>query len=194
MNRRVILLTISSMAILAGMTSCRTPSSQEPFEYISRKEWAPIEKSFPSNANRMETVSRITVHHDGIEQSAELKTYDQVKKRLLAVRQYHLSRGWADIGYHFIIDSSGRVWQGRPVSLQGAHVSGDNDENIGILVLGNFQHQHPTDEALSILSRLVRDLKLRYQIRDDRVYTHRELSRRTECPGDHLQAVIDTVR
>ena len=40
------------------------------------------------------------------------------------IRQWHLDRGWSDIGYHYIIDLEGNLHEGRPVERQGAHVRG----------------------------------------------------------------------
>lgn len=184
--------------MLFGLTSCS--SSKPPaeravkLEVIPRAAWAPLDPAKVPNALPMGGITRITVHHDGIDGSADLKTYDQVLSHIQSIRLYHLSRGWADVGYHFLIDPMGRVWKGRPLNWQGAHVSGDNEENVGIVLLGNFQEQHPSEPAMETLKILIKGLKERYNVPDHRVYTHRELSGRTECPGDHLQAIIERVR
>lgn len=196
-NRRLYIQCISMASLLLWLTSCTsTPPAEKvvKLEVIQRKDWAPLSSTKAANALPMGQVTRITVHHDGIDPPADLGTYEQVLAHVQSIQQYHLSRGWADIGYHFIIDPSGRVWKGRPLSWQGAHVSGDNEENIGIVLLGNFQKQHPSEKSLESLGVLIKGLKERYQVQDYRVYTHRELSGKTECPGDHLQAVVDRVR
>lgn len=185
------------VSLLLWQTSCSTKPPAEKvvkLEIIQRKDWAPLSSTKAANALPMGQVTRITVHHDGIDPPADLETYEQVLAHVQSIRMYHLSRGWADVGYHFLIDPAGRVWKGRPLSWQGAHVSGDNEENIGIVLLGNFQQQHPSEQALESLAALIRSLKNRYAVQDYRVYTHRELSGKTECPGDHLQAVVNQVR
>lgn len=195
-SRRFFFLCGAVLPVLLWLTSCSSmkEGGGPQLEVVPRSAWAPLPSAVPKNAVPMVPVTRITVHHDGIDPPTKLKTHEQIQARLQSIRGYHLSRGWADIGYHFIIDPMGRVWKGRPLSLQGAHVSGDNEGNIGIMVLGNFEIEHPSEPALDALSILIRQLKSLYQIPDYRVYTHQELGAGTECPGSHLQAAIDQVR
>jgi len=48
------------------------------------------------------------------------------------IRQWHLDRGWSDIGYHYVIDINGNLQDGRPLTRAGAHVRGYNKGSIGI--------------------------------------------------------------
>jgi len=53
------------------------------------------------------------------------------------IRKWHVDdNGWSDIGYHMIIQPDGEVERGRSLNRQGAHVSGDNENNIGICLIG----------------------------------------------------------
>lgn len=52
------------------------------------------------------------------------------------IRNWHLKRGWRDIGYHYVIGLNGEIWPGRPVSQKGAHVRGHNTGSIGICYVG----------------------------------------------------------
>ena len=52
------------------------------------------------------------------------------------IRQWHLDRGWSDIGYHYVIDINGHLKEGRPVKRSGAHVKGHNRGSIGIAYVG----------------------------------------------------------
>ncbi len=54
------------------------------------------------------------------------------------IRQWHKNEGWADIGYHFVIDRDGKVEKGRPINQKGAHVAGHNVDTIGICLIGGF--------------------------------------------------------
>ncbi len=106
-----------------------------------------------------------------------------------------------DIGYHYVIDYSGRVWEGRPIEYQGAH-AGNNDANkgnIGIVVFGNFDIQRPTQAQLSSLQTLTEQLMKQYDIPLSKVYTHCEIRKvcglgATDCPGKYLQAQVDLMR
>jgi len=133
-------------------------------------------------------INQITVHHEGFPEPVRFTGVEQTAAHLEKVRLSHRRRGWADIGYHYIIDRAGRIWEARPARYQGAHVKNNNEHNVAVMVLGNFDIQQPTDAQLESVSRMVRHLRRKYA-----VYTHREL-RPTRCPGESLQASIDAMR
>ena len=140
----------------------------------------------------MRGISRITVHHDAIV-STDLRSTSDVTRRIESIRRSHVQRGWADIGYHYVIDPSGRVWEARSTAYQGAHVEDNNEHNLGVVVLGNFDVHAPTLAATVAVERFVASQMHRYRVPMDRVYTHREL-RRTACPGSRLQRFMIATR
>lgn len=52
------------------------------------------------------------------------------------IRQWHLARGFSDIGYHYVIYRDGSIHAGRPESVVGAHCPGQNTCSIGISYVG----------------------------------------------------------
>ena len=54
------------------------------------------------------------------------------------IRQWHLQRGWQDVGYHFVIckKENGLIQKGRPMDLIGAHCKGHNRNSLGICLTG----------------------------------------------------------
>ena len=52
------------------------------------------------------------------------------------IKQWHLKRGFRDIGYHFVIYRNGTIHAGRPLAQAGAHCSGHNAHSIGICYIG----------------------------------------------------------
>ncbi|MFZ4572788.1 MAG: N-acetylmuramoyl-L-alanine amidase [Phycisphaerales bacterium] len=167
--------------------------TNRPVGVIPRSAWAKDQPRW-NLTKPMNGVSRITVHHEG-DAVYTARTQSTVARRLEGIRQYHRSKGkeWADIGYHYIIDPAGRVWEGRPISVEGAHVAKTNDHNLGVMVLGNFDRQSPTGDQLSSLVGFVRSQMLRYRVPTSRLYTHQEL-RPTACPGRNLQSFMNSVR
>jgi len=158
---------------------------------LARTRWA----RFGPDRTRADGMLRpefITVHHDGMSRFDSISERDAAE-RLERIRRSHVGRGWADIGYHYAIDPAGRVWQGRPLSLQGAHVRAHNEGNIGIVVLGNFELQRPSSAAVASLGALVGSVMHRHSIALSRVRTHREWAP-TACPGRSLQAEVDRLR
>ena len=83
------------------------------------------------------------------------------------IKQWHLQRGWKDIGYHYVIYLDGTIHRGRPESVVGAHCSGYNKNSIGVCYIGGLDKDGKTPKdtrtegqkrALKeILNRLKRD-------------------------------------
>jgi hypothetical protein len=105
----------------------------------------------------------------------------------------HQRRRFGDIGYHFILDRAGRVWEGRSMQFVGAHVSAENEENIGVMMLGNFEDQRPSDRQVDALRALTFALQGRYAVPATRVYGHRDLGH-TLCPGHHLYGEVKALK
>jgi hypothetical protein len=165
-----------------------------PGKLIPRSHWA---KAGPitSRVNPMGRVNSITVHHEGAAGSPVTFTdVSSTAARLEIIRQAHLERMAAgDIGYHFVIDRAGRIWEGRSLAYQGAHVKYHNEHNIGVMVLGNFEIQKPAGPQLTTLRSLVRSLRNKFGVDTGAIYTHRELGP-TSCPGSALQPKVDLMR
>lgn len=177
------------------------PPAQPPVRgatpVMARGMWTRSGVARPRDINPMGRVTRITIHHEGVTRFTSVSASDTAA-RLEAVRRAHVAagptgRGWADIGYHYIIDPAGRVWEGRSVRYQGAHVKDQNENNLGIMCLGNFELQSPTDAQRRTLDRFAAEQMRLYRLPMTAVRTHRERSP-TECPGRLLQAYIDLTR
>lgn len=170
-----------------------TASPATGLQIIPRAQWA---KASPirSRLSAMGGISRITVHHEGMRPIA-FTDMASTAARLETVRQSHLNRMKAgDIGYHFIIDRAGRVWEGRPIAYQGAHAGGANNQhNLGVMLLGNFDQQSPSDAQMAALVHTVRTLRRQYNVSMKQVFTHQELSP-TRCPGVNLQPRMVALR
>ena len=54
------------------------------------------------------------------------------------IREWHLARGWADIGYHLVIKRNGLTDLGRPLQASGAHAAGHNANSVGIGLVGGL--------------------------------------------------------
>lgn len=145
-----------------------------------------------SRADPMNGINRITVHHTAVS-SLAMRTESDAIKMMNTLRNGHVSRGWADIGYHYAIDPQGRVWEGRPLSWQGAHVENQNPHNLGIVLMGNFDQQSPTADQLAALDGFVAAQARRFRIPLDRIRTHQELAK-TACPGRNLQRYMLATR
>ncbi len=136
--------------------------------------------------------SRITVHHSA-ESTSDPRggSLEDSAGTVRIIQKYHMDdpeHRWGDIGYHFLIDGAGRIFEGRELDWQGAHAGGSNNQqNIGICMLGDFEKRAPTEAALKSLQVLLDDLRGRYRIPAERVAPHNTYGT-TRCPGPALTA------
>lgn len=173
-----------------------TPAATTPIAKgitaLSRTSWT---RTGPvaSKVNAMNGINKLTIHHEGwtpVNFTSQATTAERIEK----IRQYHTGQnGWGDIGYHYIVDRAGRVWEGRPIQYQGAHVSKNNENNVGILVLGNFEKQSPSEAQLNTLQSTVAALTKQNRIKSSLVRSHQEINP-TSCPGRNMQNKMDALR
>lgn len=93
-------------------------------------------------------------------------------------------RGWADIGYHYIVDLDGTVERGRPISRIGAHCKGHNSHSIGVCYIGGRDQNGNTadtrtKEQKAALLKLVTNLMAMYHCK---ISGHRDYDKSKACP------------
>lgn len=87
------------------------------------------------------------------------------------VRDWHIKRGWKDIGYHAVFCVDGAFQQGRPYDHMGAHVSGHNEGNLGAVFIGKDKFTLKQFEAAKWWTQT----KMKeYGITPDKLYCHHE--------------------
>jgi len=150
--------------------------------------------------SRDESKYRIAIHHTVTPASTDPAT------RLRGIQAFHMdTRGWCDIGYHFLISLDGTVWEGRELELLGTHVGGNNTGNIGISFIGCFHSSgcndwtpfDPPDAMVDSAATMVSRLADLYgiAISPTSVKGHRDHDgASTSCPGDNLHARLDDIR
>jgi hypothetical protein len=162
-------------------------------EVVPRERWHA--KPTGSNVTAMSSIYRITVHHTA-DPCYQEDWASSMARMLLYQKTHQEGRGWADIGYHYIIDRAGRIWEGRPLVYQGAHAgnSEKNRGNIGVCLMGDFNQQELTRGQESSLVNLLRELCRIHRIDGgSKIYTHMELHA-TQCPGKKLQQFMEQYR
>lgn len=102
------------------------------------------------------------------------------------IRQWHIQRGYSDIGYHWVIRRNGAVERGRAENVVGAHVRGWNHNSVGICMVGGTDAKgKPQDNFTAAqwatLKRLTAEVASRYP--QAKVIGHRDFPRvRKACP------------
>lgn len=149
-------------------------------------------------------VKAIVLHHTAQKVSGDNRP---AVERMRALFEYHAnSRGWGDIGYHYIIDEVGTIYEGRTggENVVGGHVYCANVGTIGIVLMGNFEVEQPTQSQVQSAQWLMRDLADKYGIdlrksvsfkgkKTNPIVRHKDLIS-TECPGKYLSPAITQIR
>jgi len=141
----------------------------------------------------MNGIKRITFHHSGDPKPFTTTDFTETAQHLEFVRSYHRSRNFQDIGYHFAIDRAGRVWQLRSLLHQGQHVRSNNEHNLGVVVLGNFDQQPMSPAQRDKVKIFAALLRKQYALPVARVCTHQEIVA-TGCPGRGMQSYMAELR
>ena len=102
------------------------------------------------------------------------------------IRQWHLQRGFSDIGYHYVIYRDGSIHIGRDESIIGAHCTGHNTNSIGVCYIGGCASDGKTPkdtrttEQKQSLVKLLKELKTKYPKAS--IHGHRDFSSKA-CPS-----------
>jgi flagellar hook assembly protein FlgD len=123
---------------------------------VTRAEWG-ADESLRSGSPSYAPVKMAFVHH-----TDSGNTYTQADSPALVrgIYAYHTrSLGWSDIGYNFLVDRFGTIYEGRYGGITkgviGAQVYGFNTGSTGISVMGTFTDVAPPPAALAALERLL---------------------------------------
>lgn len=133
-----------------------------------------INLSFGEPLKSLDPIKRIIIHH------THNPNLDLESTHKLHIEKFK----WAGIGYNYLIENDGRIFEGRGLKV-GAHAKGNNRDSIGIALVGNFDIGYPEDIQLKPLIELCLSFMYEYDIEVNKVIGHRELEGVTKsCPGE----------
>ena len=181
--------------------------ASKPLIY-SRAQWGANEKVREQTSPSYGTVHGGFVHHTV---NANNYTAAEVPAIIRSIYTYHVkSRGWRDIGYNFLIDRFGRIWEGRyggvDRNVVGAHTENYNLDSFGASAIGNFDIASPPQQvvgafgalfgwklAINGVSASARNVKIGRKVFASSIMGHRD-TKSTACPGRYLYARIPDIR
>ena len=125
-------------------------------QIFSRAQWGADERMRDKSSLRYYEVHAGFVHHTV---NANDYSRDEVPGILRSIYAYHTkSRGWSDIGYNFLVDRFGRIWEGRFGGVDrpvvGAHTLGYNDYAFAVSAIGNFEQVKPSQAVVEAYGAL----------------------------------------
>lgn len=132
----------------------------------------------------MRKIDKIIIHCSATPEGRDVKTE--------TIRQWHLKRGWSDIGYHYVIELDGKIVSGRPLERVGAHCRGENTGSIGICYVGGVNEEMipkdtRTEAQRAALHSLLFDLTDNFA--QATVHGHNEFSSKA-CPSFNVQTEL----
>ena len=202
-----------------GLLGAASAGSASPPPVVTRAQWGADDRKLNGTASVGSTVRAVVVHHTA---STNSYTSADARAQVRSVYAYHTDAlGWTDVGYNFLVDKFGTVYEGRKGSITaavvGAHTGGFNADTMGVSALGNYEtaaapsamvgavgrvagwklSQYGVDPSSSVTLTSAGGGTSRYakgsRVTMPAVFAHRQVGL-TACPGANLYAQMGTVR
>ncbi|MCU1431957.1 MAG: hypothetical protein JWP95_1062, partial [Actinotalea sp.] len=202
--------TVASLGTLA------VPTAVAP-AIITRGQWgAAPQVCAPDVASKL--VGGVVHHTAG---GSSYATVAQAMQQIRNDQAYHINgRGWCDLGYNFVVDKWGNIYEGRANSLTqpviGVHAGGFNTTTVGVSMLGNFQEVGTSPAMIDAVGRIMGFRLAAYNVDPTgimsfytsggenskftnqtvqlpRIFAHRDVAY-TTCPGQYGYAQMDRIR
>ncbi|HEV2075947.1 MAG TPA: N-acetylmuramoyl-L-alanine amidase [Thermoleophilaceae bacterium] len=205
-----------AVVAMAGLASAQAGTGRP--DMVSREGWG-AEDCRPRQRPDYGEVKAVFVHHTV---NANDYSRSDARAMVLGICRYHRNTlGWDDIGYQFLVDKYGTIYEGRAGGVNraviGAQTQGFNDQSTGIANLGTFESRRQTRRGIKAVARVIRwKLPLHGQrtqgrttlvsrggehnrwprgtkVRLKRISGHRD-GGLTECPGSALYRQLPRIR
>ncbi|MDI3331010.1 MAG: S-layer homology domain-containing protein [Micrococcus sp.] len=208
--------------LLTGSAAARTVATNADVlkpAIVTRAQWGANESVVQDWGRPSTNLKALYIHHTaGSNNYTQAGAYAQIR----GIFNYHaVSLQWGDIGYQFLVDKYGTIYQGRRGSIdapvQGAQAGGFNTDTIGVSAMGNYDVVAAPAAMVTALERVLAWQAYRYDV--DPMATTRltqsgkgtarwssgttvtvptilghKVTNFTACPGRYLDARIPTIR
>ncbi|KUN85882.1 hypothetical protein AQJ66_13110 [Streptomyces bungoensis] len=133
------------------------PSTVAKPPIITQAEWG-ASTDYDGTPSYGTEIKAAVIHHTGVDSDNTIPCTDS-RARMRTIQQEHFSRGYYDIGYNFVVDRCGQIFEGRSGGMDlpvvGAHDIGFNTNTVGISYIGNYMTAKPSRAALDSIARVV---------------------------------------
>ena len=161
----LISLLFLGVCLFAPFAAKQAHAAVLPVQIIPRSEWLKNCPTAKSNRDlEYYRVEKIIIHHTA---GSTNDTLEKGKQIVDGICTGHVnSRGWNDIGYNYLIDPLGNIYEGRlgGEGVKGYHANHANPGTIGISLIGDYSSQNISPQMRDSLINLLADLSQRYQI------------------------------
>lgn len=191
----------------ADVTARPAVAQVVPFPVVTRAEWGARAPTCTMDA--VPRIDGAVVHHTA--GSNTYATPAQARQQIRNDQAYHMgTRGWCDLGYNFIVDRWGNIYEGRAGSLArnviGVHATNYNTGTVGVSLLGNFDIADVPAVTLEAAGRVIGWRLGQSGVSPTATVTYRNTGRRlpaiishrdvaaTACPGRFVFARLAAIR
>jgi hypothetical protein len=141
----------------ATRTPLRSMSMAGSPRIVPRAGWHAEDEILRGPPRYAKSVAFAVVHHTA---GTNVYTRAQSAAIVLGIELYHVrGNGWNDIGYNFLVDKYGQVFEGRAGGIDrsviGAHAEGFNTGSVGVALIGNYSSTNITQAARQSLVDLL---------------------------------------
>ncbi|QCW50256.2 hypothetical protein FE634_07270 [Nocardioides dongxiaopingii] len=173
----------------------------------SRAQWGADERMRDASSLHYYEVHAGFVHHTVNANNYKAKDVPAILRGIYA---YHTqSRGWSDVGYNYLVDRFGRIWEGRyggvDRAVVGAHTLGYNDDSFSMSAIGNYDVAQPSQAMvqaygvlfgwkLSLHGVKASSTKQFVTSRNFAAINGHRDAGSTACPGRYLYAKLPQIR
>ncbi|MGI5198593.1 FG-GAP-like repeat-containing protein [Streptomyces sp. CA-288835] len=133
------------------------PSTVVKPPVITQAEWG-ASTDYNGTPEYGAEIKAAVIHHTGMDSDNKISC-GQSRPRMRTIQQEHFARNYFDLGYNFVVDKCGQIFEGRSGGMDlpviGAHDVGFNTNTLGISYIGNYETAKPSRAGLEAISRIV---------------------------------------
>ncbi|MFD7279027.1 N-acetylmuramoyl-L-alanine amidase [Streptomyces sp. NPDC059862] len=133
------------------------PSTVVKPPIITQAEWG-ASTDYNGTPSYGTDIKAAVIHHTGTDPDNTLSCAES-RARMRTIQQAHLAQDYFDVGYNFVVDRCGQIFEGRSGGMDlpviGGHDAGFNTDTLGISYIGNFETAKPSRAALDAMARII---------------------------------------
>ncbi len=198
---RLVAIDARQGPVVSAVSAPVVSVTPTPPTIISRAGWGANE-SYMAWEPEYDSVSHFVIHH-----TVTVNGDSDPAATVRAIYYYHaVSLEWGDVGYNYLIDGQGRIYEGRygGEGVVAGHARPYNSGTIGIAILGNYASTSVPTAAVASLQELVAWKAALHAVHPGQssflldgtfpnIMGHRDCNL-TTCPGDRAYALLPAVR
>lgn len=126
----------------------------------------------------LDKINKIILHCS----DSDLPEHDNIN----VIKEWHLKRGFVDVGYHYFIDKKGHIFEGRKLNIEGAHCKGQNSDSVGICLSGRHDFRTAQYLTLELLIYSLFDM-----FGEINIFGHCDFNENKTCPNFDYKTFMD---